>query len=365
MRIALIALLTCTISPLLAGSRDRAAAIHAEGCRDTRLSACDATYRGRLAPGDCVFSIDGTRYDTIVFTPPRTASEIAVTLRPLDASFTSPMMFVNEPLSSQADAPLMSDGRAITSTFVSESSDNWYITVNTRDVTASGEYTLHFACTPREPIDFGGVNCVTQQLVCGNRGDGMLSADSCTFSNAPRVYQEWKFYGAARETVTISMEAFGFTPAFDIYNEDDDLLMSGKPERFQPTKANFRVPEDGWYYIVATSAENNEGGTYDIALDCARSGCIAPYLVSNIPSLSVDRGTPAVINLDLNVHGPFVASLRQDMETLATSTTTQIVTPPVLSPAPLVVHVESPCGATVSNVFTVSPSMSRRRSVKH
>ncbi|HJQ41247.1 MAG TPA: hypothetical protein VKB93_29255 [Thermoanaerobaculia bacterium] len=125
------------------------------------------------------------------------------------------------------------------------------------------------------------------------------------------------------------------------------------------------VEQTGWYSVAATSTLDNRGGDYDLSIRCTTSGCLFPYLRTNIPNVTVDRGKQAGIDLDLSVVGPFTSALVDGFTTFATSTTTHLVTPAIFAKQQFIATVDTPCGTTESNIFSVEPRATKLRSARH
>ncbi|HKR64030.1 MAG TPA: hypothetical protein VJZ00_09885, partial [Thermoanaerobaculia bacterium] len=129
--------------------------------------------------------------------------------------------------------------------------------------------------------------------------------------------------------------------------------------------ATFVVPQTGWYHIDATSTVDNRGGDFTIKVECGRSGCLFPYLASDVSNVVIAYGQPATIALDLFAVGQTEARLIQDATRVATSATSQITTPPITQTKAYYVEVENACGSWLSNDFVISPDRTpRRRSVR-
>ena len=142
------------------------------------------------------------------------------------------------------------------------------------------------------------------------------------------------------------------------------LKSSQRVNSFTASMQHF-VEQTGWYSVAATSTLDNRGGDYDLSIRCTTSGCLFPYLRTNIPNVTVDRGKQAGIDLDLSVVGPFTSALVDGFTTFATSTTTHLVTPAIFAKQQFIATVDTPCGTTESNIFSVEPRATKLRSARH
>lgn len=348
--------------PVLAARPNRARLDTLGGsCGTTTINSCGATVSGALESGDCTFS-DGTRYDRFTVTLPPQRS-VAVTLRPLAASFSNPWLGVVAPIGDPSVPPAVFGPVASTVWLqTGATAGTWTIAAGTEDLFASGAYVLHVECFPLESTSR---DCVTQELLCGHTADAQLSAESCRFSDVNKAYAPYAFYGVQGDVITVEMESFGFDPLFGIYDMNDQLLKSsGRDNSFTARTTHF-IETTGWYYVLATTIDENNAGLYSIKLSCGISGCLFPYFRTPVADQTVARGDTATVDLDLSVIGKFNAALIEDIITVATSTSSKVTTPPINSRRQLIAEVVTPCGSAQSNAFTIMPDATKRRSVRH
>jgi hypothetical protein len=241
---------------------------------------------------------------------------------------------------------------------------DWIIAASTEDLFGGGKYALHVDCfddtTP-------GADCVEQELFCGSSAIAALTAESCRFDGTQQALTEWFVYGVAGDRLQIEMTAFDFDPHFGIYKDGELLRSADLPSSFEATMS-YRVPETGWYSILATSRRANEGGDYSISLECNRSGCLYPYILDPIPSsVTVPIGTSVPVTVNVHSIGSYTTALYgSDIAPLATSNTNTVMTPQATAaPQRFFVRVESECGFTDSNSFLLFSEASRKRSVRH
>ena len=360
--VSTVVLFLITIPTLGGGLTDREIAEAAAGCTSTILKGCNVTERAELASGDCTY-IDGRRFDNYQVVLPA-GQAVAITLRPLEASYTNPEMFLIEPSSHPADSPRVEKGPAGTLWVKTKVAGNWIIAVSTSDLFAGGKYALHVECFPDTSP---GAACVEQELLCGNEIESHLSAESCRYS-ANRASADWLVYGKQGDRLTLAMESFFFDPIFSLYHSRGDLLRTSTLTSTFEATMSYRIPEDGLYTIVATSMESNAGGNYTMKLGCNQSGCLFPYLLDPVPSIvKAPLGQPATIGFNVHAIGGFTAGLMAtDIAPIVASTTSSITTPPVgPQPQRYFIRVENACGFDDSGFFTVEPEVARKRSVRH
>jgi hypothetical protein len=334
---------------------------HAGSCT-IAVIGCDLDKAGKLETGDCLFS-DGSRYDIWSFQGVE-GEIVEVTVRPLSETFSKPWVALIPPLADPSEPPIISGGAGgVTIRYLLGTSGTWGVAVSSDDLFAGGDYVLHVYCAADdEPSQPAG--CVVQDLLCGQSAEWTLNADSCRFSSTPKAFAIWEIYAAAGDVLRFGQTGIGFEPLFGIYKDGKLLRSSSRESTRKHTMSHF-VEETGWYVFLTTTAEENQGGDFDVTLNCNRSGCTFPYLIGPVPTTVTAYGTPAVVQFSANAVGGFVATLRQDFETLATSTTNSIVTPPIRVPQRYVIDLANPCGEWTSDPFLVLPaSMPRRRAVK-
>jgi hypothetical protein len=354
--LALIAL------PSFAARPNRARLVNMGGaCDTTHIAGCDTVVSGAIESGDCAFS-DGTRYDSFTITLPPQRS-VSVTLRPLAASYTNPWLGIVAPRGDPSVPPAIFGPVASTVWIqTGATGGTWTIAAGTEDLFAAGAYVLHIDC---HPLESNARDCVTQELLCGHTADALLSAESCRMGETNKAYAAYAFYGVQGDVITVEMESFGFDPLFGIYDADNRLLESAGRDNSFTARANRFIDKTGWYYVLASTVDENRAGLYSIKLSCGISGCLFPYFRQPVPDQTVARGETATVDLDLSVIGAFDSSLLEDLNTVATSPGARLTTPPITARRQLVAEVVTPCGSARSNAFTIAPDGTKRRSVRH
>ncbi|HKR63076.1 MAG TPA: hypothetical protein VJZ00_05035, partial [Thermoanaerobaculia bacterium] len=201
--LAAVAVSVAAATPLTTEDKVRTLA---EGCATTTLNGCDLVARGVIGSGDCTFT-NGTRYDRYEITVPP-GKQVAFTLRALDSSYTTPALVVVPPSGEPQTPPAVYGNRAATVWIQTFTTGTWVIAATTLDLFASGRYALHVDC-------FDGTNprhdCVAQELLCGQTGEGTLTAESCSFSSVPRAYVNWTIYGVEGDVLTITETSTAFS----------------------------------------------------------------------------------------------------------------------------------------------------------
>lgn len=357
-------LFTLTLFPLAASARPNQVELLAGSCTSRPITACDVDLEGTLEAGDCTLG-DGTKYDRFTFQG--TAGQvIEVVVRPLDASYTKPWMWLLSPLGDSAEPPEFTGGPAGTITYELSSSGLWTILVGTEDLFAGGRYVLHVYCYDQEP-DLPQ-ECVFQHLLCGQEFEWRLTGESCRYTQVPRAYSGYWIYGKQGDNLHLEMEAFGFTPIFTLYSDDDRVLRTSNAKSSFQSEMFYFVQQTGWYYVLATSTEDNKGGFYSLRMSCNSSGCLFPYLTTGQPpDLTVKKGTTGVLPLNVHHLGGYTAKLYEDFDAVVTAgpNAPSIATPPANYQRTYTLWLENACGAWVSDAFTVSPVGGRRRAVRH
>lgn len=283
---------------------------------DTHIVGCDTETRGELASGDCTFT-DGTRYDAYTFSGTK-GQVVEFTFRPLATSLTLPYIALLSPLDDASHPPAVYDGKgAAQIEYQLSSTGTWTVLVSSDSLFASGAYVLHTYCYA-DSTPSGPQSCVFQNLLCGQTLEGRLTADSCSFRSVPRAYAGVWVYGVQGDVLTITEDSTAFRPLFGIY-QGSALLASSSSSATQ-ARMVYSVPATGWYNIDATTTEDNRGGFFTLRLECVGSGCVFPYLASDVPNQIAPYGQPAIIPMDLFTVGETTTNLFDHQSGKRTST---------------------------------------------
>lgn len=334
----------------------------AEGCVVTVAAGCDTTTLGQLAPGDC--TIDGAYADAIAF-PASAGQEFAITLRPLSSTYTSPLLTLRPPTGDATKTPAILGGAFGALWFRATSTGTWSVTVGSTNLSSHGAYALHVDC---EPDDAPGQppGCIIQELACNQIGVWTLDASSCMFDDG-RPYNQWAVWGVAGDRLQLDMRSSAFAPLFAIYDANK-LLKTSTNDGTRGAILNYTVPSTGWYWIVPTTRAGNTGGSYQISMSCEASGCLNPYFTAPVSDMTVPDGGATII-APLSYYGGGGLTLElvdaSNAGQYASSTTTSIQAPAVPRATRVFLRATNECGSTNSNVFTLRPEGTKRRTVRH
>ncbi|HET7434553.1 MAG TPA: hypothetical protein VFN10_07570 [Thermoanaerobaculia bacterium] len=333
----------------------------AGNCAAVTLS-CDAVANGVLESGDCTNS-EGKRYDVYFLNMPADR-DVEVSIRSAaTGGLTNPALFVDAPSGAAQVPPSVGSGSAAVVAFRTIAAGTWSVAVSSDDAFAQGAYVLTVTCRARSA---GGLECVQQELLCGNVAYGRISPESCIFNNVTRGYESWRIYGRAGDAFTLKMTSFDFQPVMGVY-DNSGLLQSSIAANSYTSNLTFIVQKTGWYYVLATSTVNGEIGDYTLELSCFNSGCLQPVLTQPIGDIRAPIGSSPSLDLKVSYAGPLTVSLYEDLSTVTTGSSTHLDLPAVTT-APHAYHVQlsTPCGSSESNTFLVMPDRRPKlRSVRH
>ncbi|HEY0370970.1 MAG TPA: hypothetical protein VGD79_03160 [Thermoanaerobaculia bacterium] len=336
----------------------------AEGCVLTVAPGCDSITFGQLTTGDCTLT-SGQFADVIGF-PVATGQEFALTIRPLAATFTHPLLALGPPPGDGTKTPAIVGGAFGALWFRATSTGEWRVTVSSADLSSHGGYALHLDCVadeaPGEPP-----GCIIQELACNQVGTWTLDASSCKFDDG-RPYNQWALWGVAGDHLQMTMTATGFAPQFSIYNENK-LLKTSTNDGTRGAIMTYTIPTTGWYWIVPTTRQTGvSGGSYQIDLSCSASGCLNPFFVASIDDMPVpDGGTTITAPISYYGGGNLIVELvdASNSGVLSTSSTTTIQAPAMTKATRAFLRASNECGSSNSNVFTLRPEGTKRRTMRH
>ncbi|HEX6101236.1 MAG TPA: hypothetical protein VF432_33275 [Thermoanaerobaculia bacterium] len=335
-----------------------------DGCVVTHAPGCDATVLGQLAPGDCTLS-SGQYRDVIEF-PASIGQEFAVTVRPLSASFTNPLLTLSGPPPDASTKPAVVGGKYAALWFRATLTGPWRIGVGSTDLSAHGPYAVHIDCVPDEAPGLPP-GCIIQDLACNQVGTWTLDATACQFEDGD-PYHQWAVWGAEGDTLRFDMRGTGFAPRFWIY-DGETVLKSSTNDGTRGAVMTYRVPETGWYWVVTSTREaSGAGGPYQIEMSCAASGCLQPYFTAPMPDMTVtDAGATLSPSLDYYGGGGLTLELvdASNAGTYASSRTASVQAPAVTKPTRVFLRASNECGSNNSNVFTLRPEGTKRRTMRH
>jgi hypothetical protein len=265
----------------------------AEGCVASTLS-CGATESGQLAPGDCTFTVDGTRYDVWHFNG--TAGQlVTVTVKPLDASYTKPQVELVPPLGDASQTPTVAGTSPLSLSYNLASTGVWSVAVETNDVFAAGHYSISLACG--NPIPGDPQNCVAQSLSCGQSYDWSVTASSCQFTGGGHAYAPFSMRMAKGDYVKFSAHSDAYDPAVGVYrNGGAPLIYNNGVRSKTDAVVFFTAPETAIYQIDVYGAAAQSAGEFVMSASCL-AVCSAPSVTSQPASQSIPFAGTAVVSV--------------------------------------------------------------------
>lgn len=325
--------------------------------------ACNDVTKGALGVTDCTLG-DGTYVDSHQLAG--TANQlVAVTVRPLSPTYRGPTISIAPPAGDASKTPMSSGGAAGTVWFNLTSSGDWKIEVGSTDLFSSGAYALETNCRPRERSG----QCFEPEILCGQTQRWDLTSQSCRFGSKPaRLFQYYTFYGVAGDVIEIEMVSDSFAPRFGINDYSQGTLLQASVAVGSDTaRMTYMVPASSLYWIVASSTEDREVGPYSLTVNCAKSGCLHPLVLSQPREVEVAYGESATLKLDVHHVGPVEYRWHEFIDyprVVATTATAQWRTGPITTDHLYYLTASSPCGYRDSDPIHVFPSAtSRRRAV--
>ena len=195
-----------------------------------------------------------------------------------------------------SETPAVAGGPDATVWYQLSSSGTWTIGVSSEDAVASGDYAVHLDCFP-DANPGGPQSCIDQELLCGQTGAWTLTSQSCHFTAAPRLYNAWLIYAKKGDVLTLEMRSPDFAPLMGIYDENNQFIKSSTSVN-GVARVTLAPPKTAIYYVLTTSNNDNQGGYYEVSLDCNTSGCLFPYIPNDIPNRTVSSGeTPTITSM--------------------------------------------------------------------
>ena len=186
--------------------------VEASGCVASTLSG-GVTSSGELAPGDCTFT-DGTRYDVWHFAG-SAGQLITVSMTPIDASFTTPILELVPPVGDASKTPLVLGASPLTISYALATSGTWTVAVETNDLFAAGRYSISLQCATADASV--PQNCVYQPLSCNQSYDWFITATSCQFTGGGHAYAPFEMQLTKGDYVHFSAHSDTYDPAIAIY----------------------------------------------------------------------------------------------------------------------------------------------------
>ena len=326
-----------------------------EGCGSTPIS-CNSDAHGQLVNGDCL-AANVTLYDEYVFNGGQ-QELVTATVRPLSAGYTNAWIGFVAPPSGTSLPPVISGGPAATVRYALPIQGNWRVQLGTNDRFAAGDYLLRMACDDTPPPSTQ-IECIEQDLLCGQQATWELSSLSCIAPSDPnRFYSTYRVWGAIGDTLNMRLTSSAFDPQFAIYDLSQSSTALAQSTLLNPTTdtLSFSVPRNAFYTIVVTSGNLHGTGQYTLALDCVRSGCLIPIITKE----PVDTAVPPFANATLSVEANSIGDIEYEWHeaTGAQNTVgfgTKYVTVPITAPHDYYVIASTPCGTATSRIVHVRP----------
>src|SRR6185369_1169853 len=119
----------------------------------------------------------------------------------------------------------------------------------------------------------------------------------------------------------------------------------------------------GRFWVMATTADTETTGAYELQVKAAQSGCVAPILIAQPPDREVPWGTQITLDTYVSVSIPGARWDWYDMYAapVVISNADSLLTPPVTARQFYAVHIANSCGETTSRMFTITPAFTKRR----
>ena len=339
--------------------------VAAQVCVATPI-ACGEVVRGTLGAGDCTRS-DGTPYDTLQFVG-AIDQYVRVVVYPTSPSMLRPNIRLLPP-GSGAPPMIVAGGTGAALAYVLNLKGPWLIEVSASEAGAAGDYVIGVSCDASRSPWPGERDCIDQFMLCDQTAEGILTPESCGFSNSIRVFAPYSFYGVAGETIVVDLESSDFPPRIGIYDgggHRSSPIARSPITSDTTTTLTFTLPETGLYDIVAT-ARSDDGvrfGRFKMTMHGCRSstGCLPPLIIQEPSDVAVPFGATARLTATALGIGPlhYVWSDRSTLPVPIFEGGT-FITPRVTAPRWYSVTANTPCGTADSPVVMVTPAMPRHR----
>ncbi|HSY51332.1 MAG TPA: hypothetical protein VLC46_21185 [Thermoanaerobaculia bacterium] len=337
----------------------------AAGCVASTL-ICGGSDSGELAPGDCTFS-DGTRYDVWQFAG-SAGQLITVTMKPLDASYTTPILELVPPAGDASKTPLVLGVPPLEIAYELASSGIWTVAVETNDLFASGRYSISLQCATAQPG--APQNCVYQPLSCNQSYDWFVTASSCQFSGGGWAFAPFHIKLTQGDYVSFSSHSDAYDPAVAVYQNGGQPLTYNYGHRSTvDATVYFTTPATATYDIAIYGATAQSAGEFFMASNCI-AVCGPPTISSQPVSRTVPYGGSATVTIAATSPNgnPTTYSWYSDDGGLPVSigSGTSFTLSNVTTTRRLYAQAQSPCGSVTSSVATITPlAPPRGRAVRH
>lgn len=272
------------------------------GCNVSTLS-CGVPQEGALAAGDCLDTI-GRHYDLwrIFGTA---GDELTITLEPLDATFTYPILELDPPAGKTASTPsVVGDLHgSVTMKYVLTATGMWSIGVETAGGGPGlGAYRLRTFCTAG--VYAGYEDCDPQPASCGQSWSWTTTPRSCSFSNNGSAYDQFEIYLDQGDTVRLLLLSHDVDPAVALYHQnghDAVAVAFGEIDAF--LELNYKVPSSGIYTIAAYDSNFSAYTQFDLDIYC-NATCTPPAIASQ-PASQTLQGGPLALSVTTLGNAPF------------------------------------------------------------
>jgi hypothetical protein len=337
----------------------------AEGCIASTLS-CGATQSGQLAPGDCTFAVDGTRYDVWHFNG--TAGQlVTITVKVLDASYTKPQVELVPPVGDASQTPTVTGASPLALSYNLASTGVWGVAVETNDLFASGRYSISLTCSTPFPGD--PQNCVPQPLSCGQTYGWSVTASSCQFTGGGHGYAPFRMAMAKGDYVQFSARSDAYDPGVAVYRNGGTALIYNYGVRSKTDAVVFfTAPETATYQIDVSGAAPQSAGEFFMTASCI-AVCSAPSVTSQPASQSVPYAGTAVVSVAAtapNGNAPSFEWRDPDDIFITLGVGSSLTLSNVTRRMRVYAHVTNDCGSADSEIAIITPAAPPRgRAVRH
>ena len=325
--------------------------------------SCNTVVSAGLGPASCTSPVDGTPYDLYAFDAPGNTF-VYVDVRPIAASYTNPSVLLVPPDGVAAQTPLVFGPLGVTARYILPQGGRWLIAVGTRDRFAAGSYLVRLSCRANTVAGFINDDCVAEELSCGQTIAWAITRKGCGFGDPgpQRPSMAIRVYGVAGDTLRLEAKSDEIAPAVGVYEYDSLRPLA----QAQQSSLTYTVPATGRYWILVTTTEGLAFGTFTLTMNCARSGCRPPIIVS-ASSTSVPAGGRATLGISANGSEPLEYEFFETFPDLVTFPAPggSFTTPPLFVPTWFTPRVRNPCGSDAAQQVIVGIGPTRERAARH
>jgi hypothetical protein len=215
-------------------------------------------------------------------------------------------------------------------------------------------------------------NCFDHSIACGDTVNGMIDPTGCQFENAPNYYTEYTFTGAQGDTGTATVTA-NFTPQLLLYDSVGSTVAFDMAPGMTSSTISWTLPSSGHYYLVVTSAEAINSGSYQLKLTCQTSACQVPFVLFQPADVTINGGQSTLLATaaggKMPIHFEWYRLIPGISDEKVGTDSTSYQTPALSFTTQYYVKMINSCGTTRSRTATVTihggSTPTKKRAVKH